>query len=121
MIIKNKDFINLIKKLDKYFKINEYIYLEHIQLKHEKRTYAEDSENINKKDIFIPKKNENIYYNFRIDEKLEKIDKYQFFYYLNGKVSIYLFNDLEMEIKNKEVLNAYKSLLNLRAIKLEDF
>ena len=122
MKVKNKDVLILMKKIEKYFKVNSYIDFECIELNYYtiinyNHTPAERI--INKK-IIIPTTNGESCC-FSIKEKSKKIKICEFLYNKNGKVIKYDFEDLEKEITIPEVLNAYKCLLNLKALKIEQF
>tara|TARA_Y100000588_G_scaffold99647_1_gene108209 strand:- start:829 stop:1197 length:369 start_codon:yes stop_codon:yes gene_type:complete len=122
MKVKNKDVLILIKKIEKYFKVNSYIDFEWIELNHYtlinyKKTPPERT--INKK-IIIPVDNDRAYC-FSIEENSKKIKIYEFLYNENGEGIKYDFEDLEKEVTIPEILNAYQSLLNLKALKIEHF
>lgn len=122
MKVKNKDVLMLIKKMEKYFKVNSYINFECIELNHYILTDYDQKPRgriINKK-IIIPTVNEGVYC-FSIKENSKKIKIYEFFYNENDEGIKYNFEDLEKEITIPEVLRAYKYLRNLKALKIENF
>lgn len=123
MKVKNKDVLILIKKIEKYFKVNSYIDFENIKLDY----YTiidynqKPPERIINKKIIIPIDNEKECC-INIKENSKKVKNYQFFY--NKKIGEgikYNFEDLEKEVTIPEILNAYQSLLNLKALKIEHF
>lgn len=120
MAVKNKDVLILIKKIEKYLKEECYISFEHIDLKHYTINYSRNnkSEKRKRKEIIISTENKKRNCCFCIEENSKKIKSYVFFY---NKGLSYHFEDLEKEVINSDVLNAYNILLKSKIIKIENF
>lgn len=116
MAIKNKDFVKLLKILNKHFNIyvnkknnKKSIFLDNVEL------FQEHSKSI--KHIYVHY-NEKNFYELWINESPYFSTEYVFFY-RNKEINkhYYFFKDLEKEIKDKFVLDCYNNLLNLKDIK----
>lgn len=116
MAIKNKDFVKLLKILNKYFNIyinqkdnKKAICLDNVEL------FQEHSQSIKHIYVYSNKKNS---YELWINESPHFSTEYVFFY-RNKEINEhhYFFKDLEEEIEDKFVLDCYKNLLNLKDIK----
>ena len=115
MTIKNKDLIKLFQRLNKYFKKNESVFIEDLELTQKAPNYE--------KHIYIYKKNENLnYYDFFLNHQENKNPTYILFYpSKNNCLTAYFFKDLEESITNPQILKAFNILSNLKILKLEDF
>ena len=117
MTLKNKDFIKLFQRLDKYFKINESVFIEGIELTQRTPTYVKHINIYNSDHI----KNSNtcdFCLSYREGEKPKCVC-----FYINkeNEFVCYYLNNLEEEITNFHILKAFNILSNLKILKLIDF
>lgn len=115
MTLKNKDFIKLFQRLDRYFKMDESIFIEGLKLSQKKPTCA--------KHIYIYNEVEDFNdYDFCMTNREGKKPRYMLFYTNENKnLDCYYFDNLEEEITNFHVLKAFNILSNLKILKLVDF
>ena len=112
MKIKNKDFLEMIKILDKYLKEGKKIKVENVEI------YKKHSEGSYHIYIVYDEKQEN---NYDLFYQELSGDKVGLFYYQFEHLFCYLFDNVEKEVDNEHVLRIYKTLLNLKVTKIMNF